>query len=282
MPDRSIRPVPIRRAATEGALPTQESVTKPANPATGPGATDRKKKRRSLLAYFGLSGHSAVSPAIEYHALASGSAAPAPGSLAGQFRATPASMFAAPAASAEIPPQLLFNRTPVGTRAAPPRPAQDQAHLQPRPMRDAPALASAIRRHLPLLAAEERQRYTQMLHHIEESTEGSKHLDLMRMLAGSVIAAVRREQVYAGTSPTWQALLRITVGMRFQKIVTQLSERREAELLGLRAQILKLPAEMAAQYDMRLWAILASTDMRKRNLMLRQISQQVAARLARM
>lgn len=143
----------------------------------------------------------------------------------------------------------------------------------PTRVREPSALASAIRRHLPMLAAEDAQRHVRMLASILQTADAAKHPELLRMLAANVIGNVRRQRAHSSRAGTWQKLAATTVGLRFAGDVKQLSEQKEAELLTLRAQILTLPVDMARPYELLLRDILRGDDLRLREQLLRSLSQ---------
>lgn len=180
-------------------------------------------------------------------------------------------MPAAPTTPITMSPQSLMSSALAGTRPVSPG--------DMRTVRDANALANAIRRNLPALGAEEKQRYTQMLNNILQTRDRSKHLELVKLLASNVISAVRRQRGQTGASRAMQAMSRTTVGMRFEGAVTRLSKQKEANLLDLRFQILKLPGDLSTKYQALLVEVLATTDLPKRDALLRQMNQQVAAQL---
>lgn len=115
-----------------------------------------------------------------------------------------------------------------------------------------------------------------MLAGILQTSDVTRHAELLQMLATNVIAGVRRRRALSSRAGDWQRLAATTVGMRFAGEVKQLSTQKEAELLMIRAQILALPADLAQPYNRLLRDILRGDDLPQRELLLHRLSQQIA------
>lgn len=158
-------------------------------------------------------------------------------------------------------------------------PAASQGLDPTDPGNEARAIEQAIRARLDTLPDTPAQRYRQALESSLQATDPQRQLGILKMLEENVTNASLLHVKESSSVRSWKALAQTSLGMNFERNVSDLSRKKEDEMNRLIDGIARLPTGLSEQYRALLSDILVFGKPIERETLLSDLARTVAAHL---